>query len=53
MNLHYRDGLTYAPPRFPCTRCHVSHGGCTARWIAWGEPCCATCNHRPEGEPHE
>jgi hypothetical protein len=32
-------------PLYPCAGCHVSHGGCTARWIAWGEACCATCDH--------
>ena len=38
--------ITHAPPRVPCTECHVSHGGCTARWMAWQEVCCETCNHQ-------
>lgn len=39
--------LTHAPPRFPCTSCHVSHGGCCARWIASAQPCCDICDHQP------
>ncbi len=40
-------GATCAPPRVPCTRCKVAHGGCVAIWIATGDVCCAVCDHQP------
>jgi hypothetical protein len=40
-----RHGATYAPPRFPCTACQMSHGGCAANYIAEHTVCCETCHH--------